>query len=267
MIGNLRRIGRFKEEAAHLLLKRCYGNMMDIYDELKDRVSGLWKAEGFLTEEIEIRAKALSVKEAIGNPEHRDFPIQKGKEKLMQATFRGALGQAFTDMYGNYNGTLEEVLNLPMENNRQRAVFVASLNAVQRYLGTIEGSVHCRDEEPVQCGKMLVPYLEEKYEGARIAQFGFQPRMVENLAKRGNLRVLDMDPDNVGHDKFGVIIESAEHTEEAVEWADLLLVTGTTLANNTITPLLGKKNIVFYGTTIAGAAQVMGWERFCPCSH
>jgi hypothetical protein len=73
-----------------------------------------------------------------------------------------------------------------------------------------------------------------------------------------------MDPDNVGRDKFGVILESAEYTEEAVEWADLLLVTGTTLVNDTISPLLGKKDIVFYGTTIAGAAHLMGWERFCP---
>jgi hypothetical protein len=99
---------------------------------------------------LELRAKALSSKEAIGTPEHQDFPIQKGKKKLMQATL-GALGQAFTDMYGDYNGTLEEVFNLPMENNRRRAVFVASLNAVQRYLGRIEGSFHCRDEGPVQC--------------------------------------------------------------------------------------------------------------------
>jgi len=76
-----------------------------------------------------------------------------------------------------------------------------------------------------------------------------------------------MDPDNLGKEKFGVTIESADHTDDAVDWADLLLVTGTTLANGTISPLLGKKRIVFYGTTIAGAAHLMGWERFCPCSH
>ena len=84
--------------------------MEDIFNELKEKVIDSWKQEGFLTEKVEIRAKALSTEEAIGNPEHRDFPIQKGKEKLMQATFRGAAGQSFTDMYGDYEGTLEQVM-------------------------------------------------------------------------------------------------------------------------------------------------------------
>jgi len=241
--------------------------MDDVYKALKERVFDLLRAEGLLMERIEIRARALSTEEAIGSPEHQDFPIQKGKEKLMQATFREAGGQAFTDMYGDYEGTLEQVLQLPMDNNHQRAVFVASLNAVLRYLGRIEGSIHCRDEEPVECGKSLVPYLKDRYAGARIAQVGFQPRMVENLAGSHPLRVLDMDPDNIGIRKFGVTIESADHTEDAVNWAELILATGTALANGTITPLMNKKPIIFYGTTVAGAAHLMGWERFCPCSH
>ncbi len=241
--------------------------MDDFYEQLKKSAFDLWKEEGLLSERIEIRARALSATEAIGNPEHQDFPIQKGKEKLMQATFMDAGGQAFTDMYGDYEGTLEEVLNLSMENNHQRAVFVASLNAVLRHLRRIEGSIHCRDEEPVTCGKALVPYLKDRYSGARITQVGFQPRMVENLAAEYPLRVLDMDPDNIGTRKFGVTIEHADNTEDAVNWADLLLITGTTLANGTITPLLGKKPMIFYGTTVAGAAHLMGWERFCPCSH
>ena len=241
--------------------------MDDVYKALKERVFDLLRAEGLLMERIEIRARALSTEEAIGSPEHQDFPIQKGKEKLMQATFREAGGQAFTDMYGDYEGTLEQVLQLPMDNNHQRAVFVASLNAVLRYLGRIEGSIHCRDEEPVECGKSLVPYLKDRYAGARIAQVGFQPRMVENLAGSHPLRVLDMDPDNILMKKFGVTIESADHTEDAVNWAELILATGTALANGTITPLMNKKPIIFYGTTVAGAAHLMGWERFCPCSH
>lgn len=241
--------------------------MEDFYSELKKRVYDLWKQEGLLSEKIQVRARALSTTEAIGNPEHQDFPIQKGKEKLMQATFMKAAGQAFTDMYGDYEGTLEQVLNLPMENNHQRAVFVASLNAVLRHLGRIEGSIHCRDEEPVQCGKKLLPYLNDRYKGARITQVGFQPRMVENLAKEHPLRVLDMDPDNINTQKFGVTIESAENTLNAVDWADVILATGTTLANDTITPLIGKKPVIFYGTTIAGAAHLMNLERFCPCSH
>ena len=129
----------------------------------------------------------------------------------MQANFKDAGGQAFTDMYGDYEGTLKQVLGLPMENNHQRAVFVASLNAVLRHLGLIEGTIHCRDEEPVQCGKALIPYLNDRYQrrqdcpGGISAAHGGKP---VDLAHP--LRVLDMDPDNIGKMKFGVTIESAD---------------------------------------------------------
>ena len=54
-----------------------------------------------------------------------------------------------------------------------------------------------------------------------------------------------------------------EDLPEAIEWAELLFVTGTTLVNNTIGRFLGGKPVIFYGTTIAGAAHLMGWERYC----
>jgi hypothetical protein len=87
--------------------------------------------------------------------------------------------------------------------------------------------------------------------------------MVECLATNFPLRVLDLDPDNIGTQKFQVNIEGPENTEDAIDWADLLLVTGTTLVNGTIGKFLGKKPTVFYGTTVAGAAHLMKWDRFC----
>ncbi len=50
-----------------------------------------------------------------------------------------------------------------------------------------------------------------------------------------------------------------------MNWADIFLVTGTTLLNGTIGDFLRDKPIIFYGTTIAGAAYLVGWERFCTC--
>jgi len=38
------------------------------------------------------------------------------------------------------------------------------------------------------------------------------------------------------------------------------------LVNGTIEAFLGETPVLFYGTTIAGAAHLMGWDRFCPCS-
>ncbi len=71
------------------------------------------------------------------------------------------VGQAYTDQYGDFEGTLEEVFRTALENNYRRAVFVATLNAVLRYLHRIDRTVHCHDQEPNQCAEGLVRYLKK----------------------------------------------------------------------------------------------------------
>jgi hypothetical protein len=63
---------------------------------------------------------------------------------------------------------------MELNNNYRRAIFVATLNAVLRSIGMIEGSVHCKDKGPAECGLDLLEFLEG-YRGARIALVGFQP--------------------------------------------------------------------------------------------
>jgi uncharacterized protein (DUF4213/DUF364 family) len=96
---------------------------------------------------------------------------------------------------------------------------------------------------------------------------GFQPRIVEQVAKLFPTRLMDLDMDNIGTRKFDILVEDDQSREDIMDWADLLLVTGSTVANGTIDQFLGKKPVLFYGTTIAGAAHLMDWDRFCACSH
>ena len=181
----------------------------------------------------------------------------------MQAEFDNASGQAFTDRFGDFEGSLEEISQMALNNNFRRAVFVAALNAVGRHLNLVDGTVHCRNQEPAECAEVLAAYIKDRYGSMKITQVGFQPRMVESLAARFSLRVLDLDPDNIGTSKYGAPIEGPENTPEAIQWADLLVVTGTTLVNGTIDRFLTSKPVLFYGTTIAGAANLMKWDRFC----
>ena len=205
----------------------------------------------------------LTTEEAIGHPEDQDFPLQKGKERLMQAKFRGQAGQAFTDQFGDFLGSLEEILTMPLTNNYRRAVFVAALNAVLKYLGLIRGTIHCHNQSPQECAGELAGYIRGRFGEVRVTRVGFQPRMVQEISAILPLRLLDLDPDNIGVKKFGVTVEDQEKTAKALKWADVLLVTGTTLVNDTIGQFLLDKPVIFYGTTIAGAAYLMGWERFC----
>lgn len=234
-----------------------------IFDNLKARFMALCEKNHLLKTTVVVRARGLTAEEAIGHPDDDDFPLQKGKECLMHAELCGGAGQAFTDRYGDFSGTLETVMQMPLKNNYRRAVFVSTLNAALRQMRLIQGTIHCRDGEPGQCGAELADHIKSRFGSVKITQVGFQPRMVQQLAGAFPLRLLDLDPDNIGTRKFGVQVEGPEMTEAALRWADLLIVTGTTLVNNTIGPFLSGPPVLFYGTTIAGAAYLMEWDRFC----
>jgi len=241
---------------------------MDFYEDIKERFFNLIKEKDLMSSKVQVvSARTLTPQEVIGKPERDDFPLLKGKEIMLQADFKGSLGQAFTDMPGNYNGTLQEVLAMPLDNNFKRAVFIATLNAVLRYLNYISKTVHCKDKEPGECAAHLVDYIKERFDNPRIAFIGMQPAIMEALTAQFKIRVVDLDPDNVGQKKCGVLIEDVAHTKEILSWADLILATGTTVVNDTLTPLLTEKPIIFYGVTIAGVAYLKGYEQYCFCAH
>jgi uncharacterized protein (DUF4213/DUF364 family) len=235
-----------------------------LYEIIKKEFIKLINENGLQGEEVVIRANPLSPKQAIGNPEDKDYPLVVGVERMMQAEFRGSLGQAFTDMYGDFSGRLSEIVEMDLKNNFRRAVFISSLNAVMKNLGLITKTVHCKDNQPRECSQELVKYIEKNYGKPKVAMAGFQPRMVEALAKHFELRVTDMNKDNIGKEKFGVKIYDPSHTKENLDWCDIALVTGTTVVNDTIDQFRISKPVIFYGITIAGTAKLLGLDHFCP---
>jgi hypothetical protein len=235
-----------------------------LHDIIREKFIRLIKEHGLEGEEVTVKAAALSPEQAIGNPEDKDYPLVKGDERLMQAEFRGSKGHAFTDRYGNFSGRLADIAEMDLNNNFRRAIFISSLNAVMNHLGLAERTVHCKDKQPRECATELASYIKENYGQPKIAMVGFQPRMVEALAPHFELRVTDMDKVNIGQEKFGVKIDDPARTKENLEWCDIALVTGTTIVNDTIDQFLIAKPVIFYGATIAGAAELQGLNRFCP---
>jgi len=217
---------------------------------------------------IDVSCSVLTAQEAIGNPERKDFPIQKGKEKMMQACFGCSYGQAFTDMPNTFSGKVKELTTMSLETNYERAVFISGVNAVLRELNMADHTIHCKDDGPKACSSELAEMIEKEYGTPKIALFGLQPAMAEVLHKKFPLRIFDLDDDNIGQEKFGTIIENGMCEFADVEaWADLFLVTGSTVCNNSINNFLQlKKPVIFFGTTISGPAALLGLKRFCPQS-
>ena len=241
--------------------------VQDMYYQIKENFSKLIDNKNFWKEKVVIRARILEPQEAIGNPERTDFPLLTGKERIMQADFKSSYGQAFTDMYGNYEGTLDQIMDMNLNNNYRRAIFVSTINAVMRYLNLIEGTIHCKDEDPEFCGEELVKYISTNYENPKIAFVGLQPALVEHCSKEFEVNVLDLDRKNIGKKKFGLtILDGEKEIDRTLKWCDLAVVTGSTFINGTAYEIINQmkdKHILFYGVTVAGIAKLLNLERFC----
>lgn len=238
---------------------------MKIYDTLRKHFIGLVRENHLEVQDVIVRAKPLTPEEAIGNPEDKDYPLIIGRERMMQADLRNTCGQAYTDMFGNYTGKLIEIAEMELKNNFRRAIFISSLNALMRYVGLIDKTIHCKDNEPRECSSKLVEYVAQRYGRPKIAMVGFQPRMAESLARSFEIKVTDMDYANINAEKSGVIIQNPQKAKEHLDWCDIAVVTGSTIVNGTITDFLINKPVIFYGITISGAAKVLGLENYCYC--
>jgi hypothetical protein len=225
---------------------------------------------------VTVRARPLSTEEAIGEPGRRDFPLVRGKERLLEAVVGVSRGNAFTDAPREFTGSVEELLAVPLDGARNRGLYIAALNAAFRSAGLVDGTVHCRDDDPERCAREIAATMETRLGWHRVGLIGFNPAIAEELARRlgpDRLRITDLDPDNIGTERFGIPIWDGERRfHELVAWADGVLMTGSTFVNGTFDALRDAieragKPMVLYGVTAAAMAHLFGFERLCPCAR
>ncbi|MDD4169831.1 MAG: DUF364 domain-containing protein [Desulfotomaculaceae bacterium] len=217
--------------------------------------------------EVKVKAALLSPQEAIGATKRQDYVLLKGKEKLLQATVMGSKGQAFTGAQGDFAGTLEDVLSLPLNNDFQRAVYIAALNAVACHTGKVDNSIHCKNDGPELCARQAVEYFQKNFGQPRILMIGYQPALADALHNAFSfVTVLDLDPENIGRTKNGVPIKNgAVDLGTYIATSDVIFSTGSAICNATIDTLYNAPiPLVLFGTTGSGAAALLGINRFCP---
>ena len=237
----------------------------ELYDGLKEYMYELL-GENNLEESIKIVAKGLTPEEAIGDTKRKDYPLLTGKEIMLSAEFDGAKGQAFTSAPCEYSGTIKEILESDIvENDYNRGLFIAALNALAMHLDKADRTIHCRNDGSEKCALNIVDYLKENYEVEKIAMVGYQPAILANLSEHYKLRILDLNPLNIGQIKSGCRVEDGVKSyKDVIDWADLILCTGSTICNGSIVDYLDiEKEVLFFGTTLAGAAPFLGVKRLC----
>ena len=223
---------------------------------------------GLEGEEVTVNMRPLKPEEAIGRPTRNGYPLLQGREVMIQAELRGAVGQAFTDEPTKYFGPLAELNRLPVDTNAARARLVAAINATYTLLGLISRTKHCKDSGPEMCAAKIAQYLAEKHGSEmKVVMIGFQPAIAHHMSQTfRDFRVTDMDADNIGRTSQRVLVEPHEKNRNAIESADLVLATGSTLVNGSIEKIREwayPKPLYFFGVTIAAAACELALNRLC----
>lgn len=242
------------------------------FEKARSAFEAIVSQHGLAGAEVSVRADPLSVEEAIGKPGRKDFPIVEGREKMVEAVVLDTRGQAFTDAPGTFSGTMDELFAMPLDSNGSRALFLAAMNATLRALGMMDGVIHCRNGDPERCGGKIASQLEE--DGwRRVALVGLNPAIAEALAAVfgcGNVQISDLDRRHIHTEKCGIAIrDGRSETEEMIRLADLVLVTGTTLVNDTFDGIFEAAqkygtSVILYGVTAAGVCRLLGLKRICP---
>ncbi len=244
-----------------------------VLEQARDLFAGIVERERLAERFVSVRVFPLTAEEAIGRPWRRDFPIVIGKERVIEARFRGTRGQAFTDSPQEFEGTLAEVLNLELTTNQHRAVLIAALNAVLSHLGMVEATVHCKDEDPEYCALEIAETVSVRFGSVSVGLIGLNPAIAERLVDRfgaDRVRITDLDPDNVGKVRFGVQVwDGSGRTEDLIVASDVVVFTGTTLVNATFDQIwhliyAHDKRYLVYGMTAAGVCRLVGIDRICP---
>jgi hypothetical protein len=115
---------------------------MNVYKALREALRKEIKNHHLSGKNVNVRCRVLSSKEAIGSPEHDDYPLIKGREVMVEAVFEGTVGQAFTDEFEQTIYQVGDLLEIELDTNRRRASFIAALNVIFRHLGRCDNWIY-----------------------------------------------------------------------------------------------------------------------------
>jgi uncharacterized protein (DUF4213/DUF364 family) len=217
-------------------------NTIPVLEKVRPEFRRIVESNGLLDSDVLVLGTPLTPEEAIGTPGRRDFPIIIGKERILEATVEGARGQAYTDSAREFTGRLAEVLEMKLNSNQSRAIYVATLNAVLARLKMVKGTVHCKDEDPEVCALEISRSLHEKYGDTTVGMIGLNPAIAERIVDTftaPRVRISDLYEGNIGKTRFGVEVwDGHTRTDDLIEASSVIVFTGSTLLNDTFDHIL-----------------------------
>jgi len=236
---------------------------MPFYSSLKLRFAELCNRH-------QLEGTTLTVKIDPTYSEHSGAALA-GRTRLI-ANFQGYSGMSHTFHPFQFEGTVGELLAMDLEGSADRAVFVAGMNAVCSSVNPDLRTMHCSEDGSLRCTQTLVQQLRDNgYDCPGL--IGFQPSLLKALIEGfGDSNTVCVDQHELAESiRLCSDVDLLDETslQQLVGWSDVLVVTGATLVSGVLPDIqewaeMSGKPILFYGTSIAGAAELMDLPRFCP---
>jgi len=236
-----------------------------------------------LNEIIGDEKKLLRSRVVIRSRPHECIPSRPGMsasehsaragEWIVEASLPQTSGEAIARFSCSYDGILEAVLGLSLDDERNRALVVSTVNALLCELKLVEHTLNCESRDPQKCGIEIVRTVLKRYGLVHIGMVGLKPSLLEKLVETfGTERVRVVDPAerNIGTICHGVDVWSvSDRISDLVRRSDVVLFTGATLVNGIFDPLWEQiqdegKEYIAYGNTILGIGRLMGVDGICP---
>lgn len=199
----------------------------------------------------------------------KEYALTKGKEVLVRSQIKNSYGDAFTDKPKTFKGKLKKIPELAQGDKSDKAIFFSALNATLNEHGKIETPVHCKQGDPIKCGKKLVEHILNKFGKEKIAHIGYHPGHLEACSKTFKNYLTDLNPENIGKQKFRITVQNGTKNEEVIEKTDIACITSSSIVNGSLPQLLDwceKHNTepIIYGVSGVSAVKLLNLNGFCP---
>jgi hypothetical protein len=126
----------------------------------------------------------------------------EGKERVVESYFqKGVQAHAFTDPPKEFIGKLEDVIVMPLADRRERAIFIATMNAVLKHCKIIETTLHRKDEAPEACAVEIASHIRNTLGSKKVGLIGLNLSILEVLSRifgAENVRMTDLNRKNIG---------------------------------------------------------------------
>ncbi|MCS7234000.1 MAG: hypothetical protein N3C62_04475 [Synergistetes bacterium] len=169
---------------------------------------------------------------------------------VVEASFKGYKGRAFSSIrVRSFNVRLKDVVWKESTSLKDKVIFMAALNALYRYQGKVDVTIHCEYEDQIVCAERLISMIKSTWGKGKIYTGRINSKFLTSLSKGFDVKFLDSLEEN------GVL-----------EDVSVFVLSGKNLFDRSLSRILNLgKPVICYGPTVVALSAILeDLQVYCP---